>query len=106
MTREPLMKRRLVLISAVALAFAFSIGGCKKEEKAPAPKTEATKGAAAEAAVVKIGVASPLTGPQAHIGIDIRNGAQLAIEDANAAGIEVGGQKVKFEMVAEDDEAN
>jgi branched-chain amino acid transport system substrate-binding protein len=100
------MKRRLVLTSAVALAFAFSIGGCKKEEKAPAPKTEATKGAAAEAAVVKIGVASPLTGPQAHIGIDIRNGAQLAIEDANAAGVEVGGQKVKFEMVAEDDEAN
>ena len=55
---------------------------------------------------MRIGSASPLTGPQAHIGIDIHNGVQLAIEDANAAGVEIGGKKVKFELVAEDDEAN
>ena len=55
---------------------------------------------------VKIGAASPLTGSQSHIGIDIRNGVQLAIEDANAANIEIGGKKVKFSMVPEDDEAN
>ena len=55
---------------------------------------------------VKIGAASPLTGSQSHIGIDIRNGVQLAIEDANAANIEIGGKKVKFKMVPEDDEAN
>jgi branched-chain amino acid transport system substrate-binding protein len=55
---------------------------------------------------VKIGSASPLTGPQAHIGIDIRNGVQLAIEDANKANVQIGGKPVKFEMVAEDDEAN
>jgi branched-chain amino acid transport system substrate-binding protein len=78
--------------------------GCKKEE-ASAPKAEAPA-AAAEASVVRIGSASPLTGPQAHIGIDIRNGVQLAIEDANAAGVEIGGKKVKFELVPEDDEAN
>jgi branched-chain amino acid transport system substrate-binding protein len=47
-----------------------------------------------------------LTGAQAHIGVDIRNGAQLAIDDLNAAGIVVGGKKVQFELVAEDDEAN
>jgi len=103
------MKRRLVLTSAVAFAVALSLGACKKEERV-APKTEAPKGAeapkAAEATVVRIGSASPLTGPQAHIGIDIRNGVQLAIEDANAAGTEIGGRKVKFELVAEDDEAN
>jgi branched-chain amino acid transport system substrate-binding protein len=103
------MKRRLVLTSAVAFGFALSLGACKKEERV-APKTEAPKGAeapkAAEATVVRIGAASPLTGPQAHIGIDIRNGVQLAIEDANAAGTEIGGRQVKFELVAEDDEAN
>ncbi len=55
---------------------------------------------------VKIGAASPLTGSQSHIGIDIRNGVQLAIEDANAANLDIGGKKVKFSMVAEDDEAN
>ena len=59
-----------------------------------------------ESTDVAIGSASPLTGPQAHIGIDIRNGVQLAIEDANAAGTEIGGKKVKFKLVAEDDEAN
>ncbi len=74
------------------------------QEAPPPPKAEAPK--APEVITVKIGSASPLTGPQAHIGVDIRNGVQLAIEDANAANVEIGGKKVKFEMVAEDDEAN
>jgi branched-chain amino acid transport system substrate-binding protein len=99
------MKRRNVLSVAVAISLAAFIGGCGKKEEPPAPKAaEAPK--PIEAATVKIGAASPLTGPQAHIGIDIRNGVQLAIEDANAAGIEIGGRKVKLEMVPEDDEAN
>jgi branched-chain amino acid transport system substrate-binding protein len=100
------MKRRLVLTAAAAIAFAASLGACKKEE--PPPKVEAPKAVtpAPETVTVKIGAASPLTGPQAHIGIDIRNGVQLAIEDANTQGVDIGGKKVKFEMVAEDDEAN
>ncbi len=97
------MKRRIVIGAAVAAAFAVALAGCKKEEPA-AQKTDAPR--AIEAAAVRIGSASPLTGPQAHIGNDIRNGVQLAIEDANAAGVEIGGRKVKLELVAEDDEAN
>jgi branched-chain amino acid transport system substrate-binding protein len=98
------MKRRYVLSVAVTLALSAFIGGCGKKEDAATPKTEASK--PIETATVKIGTASPLTGPQAHIGIDIRNGVQLAIDDANAAGVEIGGRKVKLELVAEDDEAN
>jgi branched-chain amino acid transport system substrate-binding protein len=98
------MKRRNVLSIAVAIALAAIMGACGKKEEAPAPKAEAPR--PIETATVKMGAASPLTGPQAHIGIDIRNGVQLAIEDANAQGVEVGGRKVKFELVAEDDEAN
>jgi len=99
------MNRRVMLgAAAVTFALAAVLGGCKKEEP-PKPKAaEAPR--PAEAVTVRIGSASPLTGPQAHIGIDIRNGVQLAIEDANAAGVEIGGRKVKFELVAEDDEAN
>src|SRR5687768_1699048 len=97
------MKRRTILNTAVAVAFATMLVGCKKEETTTV-KTEAPK--PIESAVVRIGSASPLTGPQAHIGIDIRNGVQLAIEDANAAGTEIGGRKIRFELVAEDDEAN
>lgn len=86
-----------------ALIAATLMTACGKEAP-PAAKTEATK--APEITIVKIGSASPLTGPQAHIGIDIRNGVQLAIDDLNAKGVEIGGKKVKFELVAEDDEAN
>jgi len=96
------MKRMHVGI-AVTLALVGLVGGCKKEQP-PAPKTEASK--PIEAPVVRIGSASPLTGPQAHIGIDIRNGVQLAVEDANAAGVDIGGKKLKLELVSEDDEAN
>lgn len=87
-----------------ALMAAVLVVACGKETPPPAPKAETPK--APEVLTVKIGSASPLTGPQAHIGIDIRNGVQLAIEDANAANVEIGGKKVKFELVSEDDEAN
>lgn len=89
--------------AAAALIAATLMAACGQETP-PAPKTEASK--APEVMTVKIGSASPLTGPQAHIGIDIRNGVQLAIDDLNAKGVEIGGKKVKFELVAEDDEAN
>jgi branched-chain amino acid transport system substrate-binding protein len=98
------MKRRQILTLAITAAVATLITSCGKKEEPAAPKTEAAR--PIEAAAVKIGSASPLTGPQAHIGIDIRNGVQLAIEDANASGVEIGGKKVRFELVSEDDEAN
>lgn len=82
------MKSRPLAYAGLVVALSAALGGCSKDTDVP------------------IGSASPLTGPQAHIGIDIRNGVQLAIEDANAAGIEIGGKKVKFKLVAEDDEAN
>lgn len=89
--------------TVTALVVAALLAACGKEEP-PAPKVEAPK--PPEVLSVKIGSASPLTGPQAHIGIDIRNGVQLAVEDLNAQGVEIGGRKVRFELVAEDDEAN
>jgi branched-chain amino acid transport system substrate-binding protein len=90
--------------AVTALIVTALLAACGKEAPPPAPKAEAPK--APEVITVKIGSASPLTGPQAHIGIDIRNGVQLAIDDANAANVEIGGKKVKFELVSEDDEAN
>jgi branched-chain amino acid transport system substrate-binding protein len=56
--------------------------------------------------VVRIGSVSPLTGPQAHIGKDNENGARLALEEINARGLTLGGQKVRFELVSEDDQAD
>ncbi len=56
--------------------------------------------------VVKIGFASPLTGPQAHYGQDNRNGAEMAISELNARRTSIGGNVVRFELVAEDDQAD
>ncbi|MDP3124339.1 MAG: ABC transporter substrate-binding protein, partial [Thiobacillus sp.] len=56
--------------------------------------------------VVLIGQASPLTGPQAHLGKDNENGARLALDEINAAGFTLGGKKVVLEMKSEDDAAD
>lgn len=72
------------------------LSGCK--EAPPLPKIDEQ--------VVKIGHAAPLTGTQAHIGKDNENGVRLAIEEANAAGIVIGGRKVRFQLLSEDDQAD
>jgi branched-chain amino acid transport system substrate-binding protein len=55
--------------------------------------------------VVRIGFASPLTGAQASYGKDNQNGAQMAIDELNAAHPRIGGKPVKFVLLAEDDQA-
>ncbi len=91
----------------VASCFVLSACGQKEEPKpaapvpapapAPAPKPEVT---------VKIGHVAPMTGPQAHLGKDNENGARQAIDELNAKGLEIGGAKVKFELLGEDDQAD
>ncbi|GJI91716.1 MULTISPECIES: branched-chain amino acid ABC transporter substrate-binding protein [Duganella] len=53
--------------------------------------------------VVRIGSASPVSGPSAHLGKDTENGARMAVEDLNAAGFTIAGKKVQLVLVAEDD---
>jgi branched-chain amino acid transport system substrate-binding protein len=60
-------------------------------------------GAVAQEVVVKLGHVAPTTGPIAHLGKDMENSARMAVEDLNAAGVTLGGKKVKFELLAEDD---
>jgi branched-chain amino acid transport system substrate-binding protein len=60
----------------------------------------------AAADTVKIGVVAPLTGPQAHLGKDIENGARLAVDAINATNPTLGGKPVQFELQAEDDQAD
>jgi branched-chain amino acid transport system substrate-binding protein len=60
----------------------------------------------AQEQIVKIGHVAPTSGAIAHIGKDAENGARLAIEELNAKGIVIGGKKVKFELLAEDDAAD
>ena len=62
--------------------------------------------ASAQEQVVKIGHVAPVSGAQAHYGKDNENGARMAIEELNGQGITIGGKKIKFELVAEDDAAD
>ncbi|MCI4431971.1 MAG: branched-chain amino acid ABC transporter substrate-binding protein [Burkholderiales bacterium] len=63
-------------------------------------------GASAQDMIVKIGHVGPTSGGIAHLGKDNENGARMAIEELNAKGTTIGGKKVKFELLAEDDAAD
>lgn len=56
--------------------------------------------------VVRIGHVGPVSGPQAHYGRDNENGARMAVDELNTQGVSIGGKKVRFELVAEDDAAD
>ncbi len=84
-------------ISAILVACFLALAGCGKKEGAQSSK---------DGTIVKIGFAAPLTGPQAHIGNDIKNGTQLAVDELNAKGVEIGGKKVTLQLLAEDDQAD
>jgi branched-chain amino acid transport system substrate-binding protein len=74
---------------AIAVALAAAFGGTASAQE-----------------VIKIGHVGPVSGPQAHLGKDNENGANMAIADLNAKGIKIGGKPVKFTLVLEDDGAD
>ena len=88
---------RQIIVAGAAVALAASLGACGKQED------KAKSGSSLER-VVKIGHAAPLTGGIAHLGKDNEYGAKLAIDEANAKGMTIGGEKIVFEMLSEDDE--
>jgi branched-chain amino acid transport system substrate-binding protein len=55
---------------------------------------------------VKIGHVAPLTGEIAHLGKDNENGARLAIEEINAKGLTIDGQKITLQLDSQDDAAD
>ncbi len=85
MNLTPLNFDKRALVAALTLALGASLSAFAQEQ------------------VVKIGHVAPLSGPIAHLGKDNENGARMAIEELNAKGITIGGKKVKFELIAEDD---
>ncbi len=90
---------------ALATAAALLVIACGKEAPPPPPAAVAPP-PPPPPLVVKLGHAAPLTGPQAHLGKDNENGARLAIEDANAKKLKIGGRDIVFELMGEDDQAD
>lgn len=89
-------RRRFIIAGASLVAAALTVSACG---------TRAGTGGAAGAdggKVVKIGLIAPLTGEISSIGLGIRNGADLAVRQANERNVIPGWH---FELVPEDDQA-
>ena len=84
--------RNALALAASAMLLAACGKGGEKSAVAPADGIE-----------VKIGHVAPLTGPIAHLGKDNENGARLALEEINKAGLTIDGKKVVLTLVPEDD---
>jgi len=63
-------------------------------------------GAAFAQTTVTIAHVGPTSGAIAHLGKDNENGAIMAVEELNAAGVTIGGQKVTLKLMTEDDAAD
>ncbi|CAG9258192.1 branched-chain amino acid ABC transporter substrate-binding protein [Paraburkholderia unamae] len=85
--------RQLFPLNGVAVAVTLALGA-------------AAFSSGAYAGDVVIGFAAPLTGASAHYGIDLKRGAELALDDANAQKLVIGGQPVHFVLDAEDDQGD
>jgi len=63
-------------------------------------------GTASAQQVVKIGHVAPISGPSAHLGKDNENAARMAIDELNAKGFTLNGQKATLQLISEDDGAD
>lgn len=99
------MQAKLSVV-ALSVAVAFALSACGKKEEPVPVAAPAPAPIVKPEVVVKLGHVAPMTGPQAHLGKDNESGAVLAIEELNAQGLEIGGAKVKFELLSEDDQAD
>jgi len=82
----------------LAVLAALLAAACGRPATAPAPPSAAV--------TVLIGHAGPLTGPIAHQGKDDENGVALAIDQANAKHLVIGGKTIAFRMMSEDDQGD
>ena len=87
------MKKKLLSIVLSTAMVASLLAGCGNS----ASTTGTTDGATTEAqgSVIKIGAIGPVTGAAAVYGQAVKNGAQIAVDEINAAGGINGAQIVK-----------
>lgn len=89
------------LAAVMALSLTACGGGDTAATTAAADKGAAAENAAAADGTLNLGVIGPLTGPAATYGIAVKNGADLAVKEINAAG---GVNGMQLAMQSEDDE--
>jgi len=96
------MRRYHPLVLAIVVG--MSLSACGGKEESSGAGAGSSVGGGAEQVTVRIGHAAPLTGAIAHLGKDNESGVELAVAEANMRGLTIGGRKVFFELMSEDDE--
>lgn len=101
------MKKFVALTAAASLAVVAFAGCAKSDNSKNEATTEATKagseGSTSTSETWKIGSIGPTTGGAAIYGNAVKNGAQIAVDEINAAG---GINGIKIELFFEDDQAD
>ena len=82
------------------------LSACGKSDEVSNKKTTVKESKPAQMLNVNIGFSAPLTGPQAHLGLDMKHAAQMAIEEINASKPEIDHRPTQFHLVVEDDKAD
>lgn len=77
------MKKKF-LCMVLAAVMVMSMAACSGNTETTTPATSDSSAASSD--TVKLGCTGPLTGGYANYGISVKNGAQLAVDEINAAG--------------------
>ena len=93
------MKKFFALI--LALAMALSLVACGNKTNDNGGSGDSADGAGTE--TIKLGVVGPLTGGYANYGLSVQHGAQLAVDEINAAG---GVNGKQLELSAQDSQGD
>ena len=109
---ENIMKKFTSVLLAVAMVATMLVGCGSKEAEAPAAdsaaaveSTETTETTeTAEGAAFKIGGCGPITGGAAVYGIAVQRGAQIAIDEINAAG-GINGFQIEYNFADDEHDA-
>jgi branched-chain amino acid transport system substrate-binding protein len=95
-------KKSLIVLGAAGLLLACG----QQTSNAPVVAASEPTQSPLAAVIVRIGHVGPTSGSIAHLGKDNENGARLAVEELNAAGVTIDGKAVTLELMAEDDAAD
>ena len=100
------MKKFTSVLLAVAMVATMLVGCGAKEEAAPATDNAASTTETTETAgaAFKIGGSGPLTGGAAVYGIAVQRGAQIAVDEINAAG-GINGYQIEFNFADDEHDA-
>ena len=90
------MSKRIFALFSLLIAASMLLAAC-------GPAASSTEAPAATTQTIKIATQSPLSGDQSVLGVDIKRGAEMALEQNNAALLALG---FKVELTPFDDQAN